>query len=334
MLTFAEFCSGIGGFRLGLERLGWRCVYSNEIDEKCQDTYLENFNEEFNSTDIFSVNANELPDFDVICAGFPCQPFSIAGNRNGFNDERGTIFYKLEEIISVKRPKIIFLENVKNLISHDKGNTFRYIIRALEQLEYDVFYKVLDSSYFGIPQSRPRVYIVAFHRNLEIGLFNITERRTERTSFRAFIEHGDYSIPISDKWQEYIDLYTGIKSENELSFEVPRTRKKLERIGAGVDLNNCVFQIRSSGIRAISIDQPMPTFAVSNSGGGAMIPVYSGERRHLSLVEIKRIMGFPDGFRFNVSRTFAIKQLANAVCPPVIQSIGEDIQNVIRDRLV
>lgn len=144
-------------------------------------------------------------------------------------------------------------------------------------------------------------------------------------SFRSIIEKGDATIPISDKWQKYIDLYLGLISENDLDYELPKTRKKLERIDTGIDLGNCVFQIRSSGIRAVSIDKPLPTFAVSISGGGAMIPIYTGERRHLNLLEMKRLMGFPDDFKFPISRTNAIKQLANAVCPPVIQSIGQDI---------
>ncbi|PGD03051.1 DNA (cytosine-5-)-methyltransferase [Bacillus wiedmannii] len=325
MTTFAEFCAGIGGFRLGLEQLGWECIYSNEMDGKCEETYRENFGVNFDSHNIFDIDPRVLPDFDVLCAGFPCQSFSIAGNRKGFNDERGTVYFKIEEIIEEKEPKVVFLENVKHLVSHDKKRTFQYIVTSLENLGYTVFYNVLDSSYFGVPQSRQRIYIIAFRNDLGVNLFNTTEKRTYRTAFRSFINSGDYSIPVTDRWQEYIDLYTGNKVEEEISFEVPKTRKKLERVGKDVDLNNCIFQIRSSGIRAVSIDHPFPTFAVSNSGGGAMIPVYSGERRHLNLVEMKRIMGFPDNYQFTVARTDAIKQLANAVCPPVITSIGRDI---------
>lgn len=332
MATFAEFCAGIGGFRLGLEELGWECVYSNEVDSKCEKTYSANFGEGFDSHDIFSINEHELPDFDVLCAGFPCQPFSIAGNRRGFNDDRGTIYYKIEDIIRTKLPKVVFLENVKNLKTHDKGNTFSYIVNSLEVLGYSVFNDVLDSSYYGVPQSRPRIYIVAFRRDLNVTLFNFFQGNNHQTPLREFMNYGDYSIPITQKWESYIDLYTGKVTEDELDFEVPKTRKSLERIGKDVELDNCVFQIRSSGIRAFSLDYPFPTFAVSNSGGGAMIPVYSGERRHLNLIEMKRIMGFPDDYQFPVARTDAIKQLANAVCPPVITSIGRDIGEYIIDK--
>lgn len=329
MATFAEFCAGIGGFRLGLETLGWECVYSNEMDKKCEQTYSTNFGESFNSHDIFNINEDVLPDFDVLCAGFPCQPFSIAGNRRGFEDERGTIYYKLESIIRIKLPQVVFLENVKNLLTHDKGNTLRYITNSLESLGYSVFYQVLDSTYYGVPQSRPRVYIVAFKGDLNVTLFNFSQGNNYQTPLREFMNYGDNSIPITQKWQNYIDLYTGRITEDELDFEVPKTRKTLERIGKDVVLDDCIFQIRSSGIRAFSLDYPFPTFAVSNSGGGAMIPVYSGERRHLNLIEMKRIMGFPDDYNFPVARTDAIKQLANAVCPPVIASIGRDINEYL-----
>ena len=140
---------------------------------------------------------------------------------------------------------------------------------------------------------------------------------------------GDNSIPISSKWHKYIDLYQGLISSEEIGFDLPKTRKNLERIDANTDLNNCIFQIRSSGIRAISIENQYPTFAVSHSGGGAMIPVYSRERRHMSLLEMTKLMGFPTNFQFPVSRTHAIKQLSNAVCPPVIESIAKDISRIL-----
>ncbi len=329
MIKFAEFCSGIGGFRLGLENIGWESVYSNEIDDKCELTYMENFHTKFDSKDIFQIDISQIPDFNVLCAGFPCQPFSQAGNQQGFLDARGTIYFEIEKIIEIKQPEVVFLENVKNLVRHDKGNTFRYICASLEKIGYTVYYEILNSAYFSVPQSRERVYIVAFRQDLNIELFNFTSYLTEPVGLRKFINHNDYSIPITTRWEEYIDLYTKQVKESDISFKVPKTRKKLEKIGKETDLSDCVFQIRSSGIRAISLDQPFPTFAVSNSGGGAMIPVLSQERRHLNLIEMKRIMGFPDNFIFPVSRTDSIKQLANAVVPQVIESIGKDIQSVL-----
>lgn len=328
-ITFGDFCAGLGGFRLALESLGWKCVYSCEIDDQCRSTYNLNFGAIPEGKDIFDVNENDLPKMDVICAGFPCQPFSIAGKRLGFEDVRGNIINKIFKIISSNKPSVILLENVPNLLLHDNGNTFKYIKCSIEGLGYRVFFNVLDSTYFGVPQSRKRVYIIAIKNELNVEEFEMTKQITKKTNFRPFISSGDFSIPISDKWQLYIDLYLGNKDIAQMGFDVPKTRAKLEKINKGADLKDCIFQIRSSGIRALSLDDPLPTFAVSNSGGGAMIPVYSRERRHLNLTEMKRVMGFPDSFKFNCARTYSIKQLANAVCPPVIKSIGSDINRIL-----
>lgn len=335
MIRYAEFCTGIGGFRLGIEMSrfaqGTVLVYSNEIDASCEKTYSTNFGDMFSSKDLFDIDATKLPDFDMLCAGFPCQPFSQAGRGKGFSDPRGTVFFKLIEIIHRKRPSIVFFENVPNLARHDNGRTYSIVKNELCKCGYRVFDTILDSTYFGVPQSRPRIYIVCFDSDKYGDIdFHFTEKITDKTVLRGYLKNGDYSIPISEKWQEYIDLYTKRKTADDISFRLPKTRVQLERISSNCNLDDCVFQIRSSGIRAYSLDEPFPTFAVSNSGGGAMIPVLSKERRHLNLTEMRRIMGFPEWFDMNaVSRTDAIKQLANAVCPPVIASICDDIKNAI-----
>jgi DNA (cytosine-5)-methyltransferase 1 len=143
---------------------------------------------------------------------------------------------------------------------------------------------------------------------------------------KTVLSKGDNSIPISDRWEQYIDYYSGKIGAENLTFKLPKTRVKIERSDPDVNLDDCIYQMRSSGIRALSVNRPFPTFAVSVSGGGAMIPVCSKERRHLSVPEIKRIMGYPDFFEFPVSRTHAIKQLANSVCPPVISAVGQSIE--------
>lgn len=332
-IRYAEFCTGVGGFRLGIEASGIKAepVYANEVDDNCEKTYKQNFGIGFDSKDIFEINPSSLPDFDMLCAGFPCQPFSVAGKELGFNDTRGTVFFRLMSVIEAKKPKIVFLENVPNLVKHDKGRTFRVIIEKLEYAGYSVSSAILDSTYFGIPQSRSRIYIVGLLKDIYgERLVEFTEKRTEKTAFRPFIIHGDRSIPVTKRWDEYIDYYLGIKTIDEMSFDVPRTRKALERVAANCDLNDCVFQVRSSGVRALSVDSPLPTLTVLNSGGGAHIPILSKERRHLSVNEMKRVMGFPDTYDFSaVSRTDAAKQLANAVCPPVIESVFRDIAAAI-----
>lgn len=332
-MNYAEFCTGVGGFRLGIDMSGinLKSVYANEIDDSCEKTYKRNFGTSFDSKDLFQVNPHSIPDIDMLCAGFPCQPFSVAGKELGFNDARGTIFFQLVEILKCKKPGVVFLENVPNLKRHDKGRTFKVIISKLEEIGYRVFSAVLDSTYFGVPQSRSRVYIVGILEE-KYGKKDIkfTDKKTEKTPLRPFLIPGDNSIPVTARWNEYIDYYLGLKTEDQMSFEVPRTRKQLERIASTCDLTDCVFQVRSSGVRALSLDNPLPTLTVLNSGGGAHIPVMSRERRHLSIGEMRRVMGFPDDYSFDaVSRTDAAKQLANAVCPPVIASIIKDIAETL-----
>ena len=154
-MNYAEFCTGVGGFRLGIEMSGidLTSVYANEIDDSCEKTYKRNFGTSFDSKDLFQVDPYSIPDIDLLCAGFPCQPFSAAGKELGFDDVRGTIFFQLVEIIKCKKPGVVFLENVPNLKRHDKGRTFKVIISKLEEIGYKVSSTVLDSTYFGVPQS-------------------------------------------------------------------------------------------------------------------------------------------------------------------------------------
>lgn len=325
-ITFGDFFAGIGGFRIGLESLGWKCKYSCEIDEPCVTTYNKNFDENISPADIQCLNPEELPDFNVFCGGFPCQPFSIAGKREGLEDERGKLINSILRICGAKKPEVIFLENVANLKRLNSGDTLKWIIKEINNLGYQVFNKVLNSKEFSVPQSRPRLFIIAFRNDLGIYDFEFPHGTSTEVPVKSVFAKGDYSIPISERWDQYIDYYSGKIRAEDLNFKLPKTRVKIERSDPDVNLDDCIYQMRSSGIRALSINRPFPTFAVSVSGGGAMIPVCSKERRHLSVLEIKRLMGFPDAFEFPVARTYAIKQLANSVCPPVISEVGRSIE--------
>ena len=172
-LTFIDLFAGIGGFHLGFHNLGMRCVFASEIDKHARNTYETNFsrispelfenNNQLFNEDITSIDPKEIPDFDILCGGFPCQPFSNAGFKKGFEDTRGTLFFNIAEIIRVKQPKAFFLENVRGLINHDNGKTFETIRRVIEDdLGYSFNYKIVYASDYGIPQSRPRVYIIGF----------------------------------------------------------------------------------------------------------------------------------------------------------------------------
>lgn len=178
--TFSDLCAGIGGFRIGLESIGGQCVYSSEIDTDCEMTYQSNFGEPFNFHDLTKIDALSFPKVDIFCAGFPCQPFSIAGKQKGFNDARGNIFFKLAEIIFHSKPNIVFLENVSNLISINNGEIMKSILAKLNEIGYNVTYEILDSSNFGIPQSRKRVYIVGIRKEITNMPFQFTKKQNPK----------------------------------------------------------------------------------------------------------------------------------------------------------
>lgn len=165
-MRYIELFGGIGGFSLGIKRAipDAECVGYYEIDKYAVQTYNKNFGTNYEPTDIRKVKADEIAEYEVLCAGFPCQSFSIAGKRLGFEDTRGTLFFEIARIVKVKRPHIIFLENVKGLLSHDRGRTFATILATLDELGYNAEWQVLNSKYFGVPQNRERVFIIGHLR--------------------------------------------------------------------------------------------------------------------------------------------------------------------------
>ena len=172
-IKFIDLFAGIGGFHLALKSLGMECVFTSEIDEFAKKTYAANFKDKYldNSNlfvgDIWKVDFKKIPDFDILCAGFPCQPFSQAGQKKGFKDNKdGNLFFSIEEILRTKKPAVFFLENVRHLKNHDGGKTFKVIYKSLQNLNYTFDYKIIKASDFGLPQHRPRIYMVGFYKPL------------------------------------------------------------------------------------------------------------------------------------------------------------------------
>ncbi len=163
---FIDLFAGIGGFHYALSSFGAECVFASEWDIHAAETYDKNFNLKPQG-DITKISADEIPSHDILCGGFPCQAFSISGKQKGFEDTRGTLFFDIARIAEQHKPKVLFLENVKNLSQHDEGKTLKIILKTLENLNYTVFFKVLNASKFGLPQNRERVYIVAFRQDIE-----------------------------------------------------------------------------------------------------------------------------------------------------------------------
>ena len=168
--TFIDLFAGLGGFRIALESLGAECVYSNEWDEHVQKVYEDNFGD-MPEGDITKVDENTIPSHDILCAGFPCQAFSISGKQRGFEDSRGTLFFDVSRIVKAKKPKIVFMENVKNFATHDDGRTLEVVKATMEELGYTFTQRVLNAVDYGVPQKRERIYMICFRNDLNVNSF-------------------------------------------------------------------------------------------------------------------------------------------------------------------
>lgn len=315
-LKCASFFAGVGGIDLGFERVGiFQTVYANEIDEFAVKTYEKNFNIKVDNRDINDVSCDEIPDFDVMLAGFPCQAFSIAGYREGFNDKkgRGELFFQLERIFIEKKPKIIFLENVKNLVGHDGGNTFNVILNCLKREGYQVKYQVLNAMHYGnIPQNRERIYIVAFKDRDLYNLFNFPEPIKLTKKLTSVIE---YNIKQDDKY-----YYTS-------------TCPFYDKLIEGMTSKETVYQWRRIYVRE-NKSNVCPTLTANMGTGGHNVPLVltdSGIRK-LTPRECFNLQGYPKTYKLpELANTRLFKQAGNSVVVPVIQRIAEQIKVAIEE---
>jgi DNA (cytosine-5)-methyltransferase 1 len=215
-LKFIDLCCGIGGFHQALSQLGMKCVLASDIDEDCRDNYEDNYNIKPEG-DLRNIEIDSIPAFDILCAGFPCQPFSKAGSQKGFQDDRGNIFFDISKIIEYHKPKYVILENVRNLATHDKGNTWKVIQDKIEQLDYYTYDKpiILNTLYFGVPQSRERVVILCKRKDLGVlpQLPDISKKRIQKTSLDSIIEHNNQSNTLNEKsvatehvWEAFLTI--------------------------------------------------------------------------------------------------------------------------------
>ena len=305
-ITFVDLFCGIGGFRLALESLGAKCVFSCDKDRQARKTYQANFGEEPEG-DITTIAADSIHDFNILCGGFPCQPFSIAGKQRGFKDTRGTLFFEIARIVRAKQPEVVFLENVPNLARHDNGNTLRVILDTLDGLGYDVHYQVLNAAHYGVPQIRKRIYFVCFRKDLRVN-FSFPEPTFEDVAVEDYLEEN-----VDETY--YLDI-------NSITFYKPDTTvRQLDTYRMGY------IKSISQGRRVYSVKGCAPTFVVSARGPAGSTEAYyiNGRVRRLTPYESKRIMGFPDDFVFPVREERIYQQLGNSVAVPVVRMIAEKI---------
>ena len=299
---FIDLFAGIGGMRLAFQDSGGKCVFSSEWDKDSQKTYYANFGE-MPSGDITKIHTDEIPKFDVLLAGFPCQPFSTIGQRAGFKHEtQGTLFYDVLRIISKKRPAAFLLENVKGLVSHDKGKTLEIIKKSLVKEGYEIFYQILDAADYGVPQVRKRIYIVGFDKSRFKGDidFKWPESNKKRIGIGKYVEKNIVDRPISHHLQKsYI-------------FKIDDGRPEI------IDRKSD-FPVKTLVASYHKIQRLTGTFVADGPTG----------LRLLSTNECKAIMGFPKSFRIPVSRTQMYRQMGNSVAVPVVRRVAEQMVEVL-----
>lgn len=307
MLTFADFFSGIGAIRIGFEKAGMKCVFSNEIDKNAIITYETNFKGKVCDKSIEKLDSNEIPNFDVMIAGFPCQSFSIAGQKKGFADDRGNLFFSVVRILHEKLPKAFLLENVKNLKTHDKGKTFATIISELEGIGYTVKYDVLNSCKHGnIPQNRERIFIVGFLDSAKANSFKFPKEITLKKN-------------ISDCLESKIDAKY-YYSESSKIYPI-----LLETITENVKDNNQVYQYRRKYVRA-NKSGVCPTLTANMGVGGHNTPLIRDDHgiRKLTPRECLNLQGFPSSYQLpKISDCHLYKQAGNTVCVKIIKKIAK-----------
>lgn len=310
-IRFIDLFAGIGGFRKAIENRNTNCVFSSEWDPLAQKVYKDNY-QDIPFGDITKILAKDIPAHDLLCAGFPCQAFSVAGKRLGFRDTRGTLFFDIERILKFHTPRMVILENVKNFKNHDNGETFKTVKKSLEDIGYKVFSKVLRSSDFGVPQARERFYIV--------GLYNYK---------------GEFSFPkISNNTKAVNDILLDLSKLEKDELKIQRDDINIYRNGKGIIDYRRPYQIGiinkgGQGERIYTPKASGITLSAYGGGAAAKTGAYKIGRiiRKLHPVECLRLQGFPDSFKLNCSMNQSYKLLGNSVTINVIKAIYKEINH-------
>lgn len=295
---FIDLFAGIGGIRIPFDAMGGECVFSSEIDKFARQTYLANFGEE-PSGDITQIEPSSIPAFDLLLAGFPCQPFSQAGLQKGFDDTRGTLFFYIAKIIKYHQPKVVFLENVKRLKTHDKGKTYRVMQETLEALGYTVYSQILAAKDFGVPQNRERIYIIALKNG---GQFEFPKPMFKPTKVGDILEQ-----QVSEKYTISDRLWQG------------HQRRKQAHKDKGNGFGFGMVDAESTHTNTISARYYKDGSEILVNQGVNQNP------RKITPREAARLQGFPDSYKIVVSDVQAYKQFGNSVCVPVVAAISKKI---------
>jgi len=320
--TFIDLFAGLGGFRLACESFGGECVFSSDFDKNVADVYEENFGER-PAGDITKIDAKTIPPHDILCAGFPCQPFSISGKKAGFKDTRGTLFFDIARIVKHHKPKMVLLENVRNFAAHDKGKTLETVVNVLEELGYSVDHALLNASHYGVPQSRIRIYILAVRKDI------MDRIQYNKNNLAVFPEYYFVFPPRArlDPVILYDVLETKTKYPEGIEVDVDYEIEECYKTGTVEDALKPIrigkIALGRQGERIYHPRGHAITLAASGGGIGGKTGLYliDNRVRRLTPRECARLNGFPDSFKLHPRRTVAYKQLGNSVVVDVLQYI-------------
>lgn len=312
--TFIDLFAGIGGFRMAFQSLGARCVYSNEWDKDAQEVYRNNFGD-IPEGDITLVDETTIPDHDILCAGFPCQAFSISGKQKGFEDSRGTLFFDVARIVKEKRPKVVFLENVKNFAQHDNGRTLAVVKATMYELGYSFYAKVLDAADYGIPQKRERIYMICIRKDLKTPDFVFPKPFSLIRHVENFLL-GESEIPDNLYVMRPDTFYNGANDDVYSD--------KTIRLGI---INKGGQGERIYSTKGVAITLSAYGGGVFAKTGGYLV---NGKPRKLHPRECARLMGYPDSFVISKKPAQAYKQFGNSVVVDVLQYISIQIAKCLR----
>ena len=322
---FIDLFCGIGGIRLGMERAGFECVFSSDINDECKKTYNANFNE-LPHGDIVHIHEDEISDFEVLCAGFPCQPFSISGKQKGFEDNRGTLFFEICRIIEAKQPPVVMLENVKHLIHHDGGRTLAVILEQLRELGYFVDWKLLNALDYGVPQNRERIIIMATKD--EVFDFDMIQKTERKTLVEALDESGDFEYLEEEEYT----LIEAPKTQKQSGLRFAGYRNKsIRKVGVREGTEH-LSRVHKQPNRIYSVMGTHPTLPSQETSGRFWILLPNGRVRKLTIDECFRIMGFPGDFIRPSSTGEQYKQIGNSVCVPMIEAVANVIKQQYFER--
>ncbi len=308
-LRFIDLFCGMGGFRLAFEAQKCKCVYSSDIDDYACQTYQLNFSD-YPKSDITKVKASDIPDFDILCAGFPCQPFSIAGKRLGFEDTRGTLFFDVARILKEKKPMAFLLENVRGLSNHDGGKTLNVILNTLNELGYETEWKVLNAKDYGVPQNRERWYCIGIRKDLNLKLPSFPDKKELSYTLQDII------LKKADSSYDSTDICLKNIASNIAKKNIKITKTTL------------AYEIRPSRCQ-FALGNISPCLTAKMGTGGNNVPVVVKQGRKLTERECLRIMGYPESYKVYTGH-HTYKQIGNSVVVPVLTELAQRLVSSLR----